>query len=442
MGYGFWQGAERATGNMAATGMQLLQFQANKQIQQDKLDLLKRTEARHADLQGVQIRKEKALADEAERNAELIPISETLAALGVKRPAEQKFLMDYAGPYIQSGPASGLPSIQRNHAQEIYGKLLKDVDANIKLDTIRAQEAQREIDAIDAQMTNPETSGKLKPEQVAQLQKQRAGLVTERTISDNSVRRLTREKGKESLKNFWNPDTKQWVQKNIVTDDLTGLIPEEVQKEAIKAGAASQTEEQLTTRALKGDKGAQAILDAMQKRKLDIAAARESGTHERADRQFAVTLRKEFNALPEVKEYNETMPKIKSMQSAFEASKKTKNFVAIDQALITLYNKLTDPTSVVRESEYARTAQNIPLINQIRGKAEKVLRGGAGLTGEERKALMDMAMLMQRGYEEIRTKRLNEYRGYGAQGGLESDFLQDATGNMPQKVGRFIVEAE
>ena len=40
MPYGFWQGAERATGNVAATGMQLLQFQANKQMQEDKLNLL------------------------------------------------------------------------------------------------------------------------------------------------------------------------------------------------------------------------------------------------------------------------------------------------------------------------------------------------------------------------------------------------------------------
>ncbi len=34
MGYGFWQGAERATGRIAETGMGLLQFKANQEHQQ------------------------------------------------------------------------------------------------------------------------------------------------------------------------------------------------------------------------------------------------------------------------------------------------------------------------------------------------------------------------------------------------------------------------
>lgn len=153
----------------------------------------------------------------------------------------------------------------------------------------------------------------------------------------------------------------------------------------------------------------------------------DSKSQERADRRDAVTLRKEFNNLPEVKEYNQTIPKIKSMQSAFAEAKTTGNFVAVDQALITLFNKLTDPNSVVRESEYARTAENIPLVNQIKGKVQKVLSGGAGLTSEERFQLMNMANLMQKGYTEIRNRRLKEYQGYGTQSGLKPGFLIDST---------------
>jgi hypothetical protein len=126
----------------------------------------------------------------------------------------------------------------------------------------------------------------------------------------------------------------------------------------------------------------------------------------------SITLRKEFNGLPEVKESNMIMPKISSMEKAYSESLKTKNFVAVDQALITLYNKLTDPNSVVRESEYARTAMNIPLLNQIKGKVNKILSGGAGLTTEERNALIKMARLMRDGYKEIRSKRVEEYRSY------------------------------
>ena len=258
-----WTALAESTGRLPGLALNLAQLQQQGQhmraleadfqkrlaLEGQRVDIERINAGRQKDLYDVQKREANIKLKTAERDTELIPVSETLASVGVKRPAEQQFFMNYAGPYIQKGPASGLPSIQRNHAQEIYGKLLKDVDANIKLDSIRAQEAQKEIAAIDAQMTNPETSGKLKPDQVAQLQKQRADLVTERTIADNSVRRLTREKGKESLKNFWDPAKQTWIQKNIVTDDVTGLIPEEVRKtEITAAGLNKRAEEANKTR--------------------------------------------------------------------------------------------------------------------------------------------------------------------------------------------------
>jgi hypothetical protein len=139
------------------------------------------------------------------------------------------------------------------------------------------------------------------------------------------------------------------------------------------------------------------------------------------DRTFGVNLRKEYNSLPEIKEGNSIQPKIKAMEAAYAESFKTNNYVAVDQALITLFNKLTDPTSVVRESEYARTAENIPLYNQIKGKVSKVMSGGAGLTTAERNALIKMARDMNRGYTQLRTQRFNEYRGYANQGGVNGD---------------------
>lgn len=138
-----------------------------------------------------------------------------------------------------------------------------------------------------------------------------------------------------------------------------------------------------------------------------------------SNRKFAVSLRKEFNQLPDVKESNEVMPKISSMRRAMEEAKKTNNYVAVDQALITLYNKLTDPTSVVRESEYARTAMNLPTMNRLKGAVQKVATGGAGLTSDDRQALMNMAELMNKGYSDIRNRRVQEYSGYAAQSGLD-----------------------
>lgn len=53
---------------------------------------------------------------------------------------------------------------------------------------------------------------------------------------------------------------------------------------------------------------------------------------------------------------------------------------AIDQTLITLFNKLLDPSSVVRESEYARTPEGMALMERAKGQLQKLQAGGAGVT--------------------------------------------------------------
>lgn len=282
---------------------------------------------------------------------------------------------------------------------------------------------------IEINAMSDEDFGKLKSKTLTSLKDQlevykaQTGRITAEKAPASDITPYMTKDGKTVLINERDPNSQMLINQQ-------GLVP----GSAWKSEGANQTREQLTARSLKEDKDATAILDAMDKREKDIATVRGNSSELRANRQFAVTLRKEFNALPEVKEYNQTVPKIRSMRSAYELSQKTKNFVAVDQALITLFNKLTDPQSVVRESEYARTAENIPLMNQIKGKVEKVMKGGAGLTAEERKSLMDMANLMQKGYDDIRQQRMNEYRGYGMAGGLDPNFLVDANSNTPMDV--------
>ena len=137
----------------------------------------------------------------------------------------------------------------------------------------------------------------------------------------------------------------------------------------------------------------------------------------------ATDYRKEFNNLPEIKEHNSIQPKLKSMEAAFNESKKTKNYIAVDQAMITLFNKLSDPSSVVRESEYARMALNLPFVNALKGKVAKVLKGGAGLTDDDRNNIMAMANLMKQAYSEVYNARADEYRGYGTIVGANPDLI-------------------
>jgi len=135
-----------------------------------------------------------------------------------------------------------------------------------------------------------------------------------------------------------------------------------------------------------------------------------------------MSLRKEFSAAPEVKNFIEIDSQFKRLEKAMgetqlkantsegtiyarnaeEAARIEKerpglkftkggNLVAVDQALITILNKMLDPSSVVRESEYARTPGDLAVLNRIKGKIEKIRTGGAGLTQEDRDAIATMA---------------------------------------------------
>ena len=53
------------------------------------------------------------------------------------------------------------------------------------------------------------------------------------------------------------------------------------------------------------------------------------------------------------------------------------------QAILITFNKMLDPTSVVRESEYARSATGQSALETIKGYAEKLAKGGAGVTISE-----------------------------------------------------------
>ena len=120
-------------------------------------------------------------------------------------------------------------------------------------------------------------------------------------------------------------------------------------------------------------------------------------------------LRQEFINRPEVKEYVTIGTQVKSMDSMLKNALdgNLDNQLALDQALITMYNKLTDPNSVVRESEYARTPENLPTINRISGSIQKLASGGAGLTNADRKALVLGAKIIanERGNEFNRARK-------------------------------------
>jgi len=123
-------------------------------------------------------------------------------------------------------------------------------------------------------------------------------------------------------------------------------------------------------------------------------------------------IRKEFIDRPEVKEYVAIKTQVNSMDSLLSKALagNVNNKVALDQALITMFNKLTDPQSVVRESEYARTPGNLPIINRMSGALIKLQKGGAGMTDDDRKALVLGAKIIANERGKIYQETLDEYK--------------------------------
>lgn len=104
-------------------------------------------------------------------------------------------------------------------------------------------------------------------------------------------------------------------------------------------------------------------------------------------------LRKEFNALPQVKSFGEVQPVIQSAREALG-----QDTAAADLNLIYAAAKIFDPTSVVRESETTMVVQSGSPAQRFMGQFNYVA-GGGRLTPEARKQLMTQIESRARGYE-------------------------------------------
>lgn len=125
-------------------------------------------------------------------------------------------------------------------------------------------------------------------------------------------------------------------------------------------------------------------------------------------------------------------------QSYIDGGKKSA--VAIDQALISLFNKITDPASVVRESEFERTGQSLGLAEKTIGKAVKQLKGGAGLTDDTREEIVRVAKALTIGAEE-RFKNEKSRAEQTAKGrNIPLDFMYSELGLSSQGDFNFEIE--
>ena len=87
------------------------------------------------------------------------------------------------------------------------------------------------------------------------------------------------------------------------------------------------------------------------------------------------------------------------------------------QTILVTFQKILDPLSVVRESEYMRSAAGQSLINRVTGAAEQLAKGGAGVRIGELKKFAQLAKEAMQGMESHsnqvrgRVKRTAEHYG-------------------------------
>lgn len=141
----------------------------------------------------------------------------------------------------------------------------------------------------------------------------------------------------------------------------------------------------------------------LKQEKLDAAQAmldlKNSDPTARA--QLAIDWNKQAMSREPIKDLYESGAFVNTMNSLWSAYKAGNSGLegknALSQALISSFGKITDPSSVVRESEYARTPEGQALTNRLPGLVEKLKKGGAGLVDSELEQLVIAANIAQEG---------------------------------------------
>jgi len=129
-------------------------------------------------------------------------------------------------------------------------------------------------------------------------------------------------------------------------------------------------------------------------------------------RREATTLRKEFDALPEVKDFKAALPVLMSARNAPDTA-------AGDIDLAYAVGKIYDPKSVVRESEQKLVYTTGSVLQKLIGGANVALTGGTRLPSEVRQkllnALNNRVLQFRQAYDQTR----GTYEGYANQSGFD-----------------------
>lgn len=132
---------------------------------------------------------------------------------------------------------------------------------------------------------------------------------------------------------------------------------------------------------------------------------------------LSTSLRKEFEGLPEVKDYKAAVPAYKSVVDAAK-----RNTPQADINLVYGIAKMYDPTSVVREGEYATIVNSANIPDKIKGYAQ-YLAGGGKFTPEVKAALVKEAEGRMNSFDEQYQKARADFETISQSSGAKPSLL-------------------
>lgn len=159
-----------------------------------------------------------------------------------------------------------------------------------------------------------------------------------------------------------------------------------------------------------------------------------------------LTIKLQDRANKQSEDYQTVVNNLGNIESVIDRLEKNPseiNRIASDQAVITSFNKILDPSSVVRESEYARTEANQAILKRAQGAIEKLARGGTSLKQSDLIEIRDTARAMAELRRQVLNAKLEKIRKTAANRNLDPDEVaplfdpiggvteQQATGQAP-----------
>lgn len=145
--------------------------------------------------------------------------------------------------------------------------------------------------------------------------------------------------------------------------------------------------------------------------------SRLNATEERGDRVAQSALRREFNSRPEVKEFREVDNSFRTIQNFVERPS-----AAGDISMIFAFMKVLDPTSTVREGEFATASNAGGIPETVRNMANRALNGQR-LQPNQRQDFLRQAQAIR----SSREQRFNQVRG-------EYEYEAQQQGFDPQRI--------